>query len=237
MKGFVADRADLGRARSRAAICKTPVHLLLSYDEEVGCLGVRGALERAEAAADQAQGLHHRRADRDAASPPRTRARRACAAMCTATSAIPRWRRRASTRSNMPRRSIAYLQAHGPALRRRRAVRSRLRRAATPPSIPASSMAAPRSTSCPRIAASISSSAICRATIPRRCYDDVQRFAETKLQPEMKAVTPDAGFTWEEISAFPGLDTPDERGDRRARQGAGARPTPRSRSPSAPRPA
>ena len=33
-------------------------------------------------------------------------------------------------------------------------------------------------------------------------------FAET-LVPEMKAVTPDAGFTWSDISAFPGLDTPE----------------------------
>jgi acetylornithine deacetylase len=43
---------------------------------------------------------------------------------------------------------------------------------------------------------------------PEALYDEVRAFAE-KLVPEMKAVTPDAGFSWSEISAFPGLDTPE----------------------------
>jgi acetylornithine deacetylase len=33
----------------------------------------------------------------------------------------------------------------------------------------------------------------------------VQRFAETKLQPEMQRVSPGTGFSWEEISGFPAL--------------------------------
>ena len=53
---------------------------------------------------------------------------------------------------------------HGPALRRRRTVRQRVRCRRTRPCIPASSMAARRSTSCPRTAISISSSAICRSS-------------------------------------------------------------------------
>jgi acetylornithine deacetylase len=44
---------------------------------------------------------------------------------------------------------------------------------------------------------------------PEKLLADVQRFAETKLAPEMKAVTAEAGFTWQQISAFPGLDTKD----------------------------
>ena len=45
---------------------------------------------------------------------------------------------------------------------------------------------------------------------PERLLADVQHFAETKLAPEMKAVVAEAGFSWQEISAFPGLDTKDD---------------------------
>ncbi len=44
---------------------------------------------------------------------------------------------------------------------------------------------------------------------PEALYGDVLAFAET-LVPEMRAITPDAGFSWSEISAFPGLDTPED---------------------------
>jgi hypothetical protein len=69
---------------------KTPVHLLLSYDEEVGCLGVRGALEQAEAQRRSSPRASSSASRPRCASPPRTRARRACAATCMATNAIPR---------------------------------------------------------------------------------------------------------------------------------------------------
>ncbi|HEY3148908.1 MAG TPA: M20/M25/M40 family metallo-hydrolase, partial [Dongiaceae bacterium] len=45
MKGFVAIALTWVEQFARGNL-KTPVHLLLSYDEEVGCVGVRGALER-----------------------------------------------------------------------------------------------------------------------------------------------------------------------------------------------
>ena len=44
---------------------------------------------------------------------------------------------------------------------------------------------------------------------PEALYGDVRAFAE-KLTPEMKAITPDAGFSWSDISAFPGLNTPED---------------------------
>jgi hypothetical protein len=50
----------------------------------------------------------------------------------------------------------------------------------------------------------------------------------------MKAVTPDAGFSWSDISAFPGLDTP-ESAEIVVLAKALAQATPRSRSRSAPR--
>ena len=45
---------------------------------------------------------------------------------------------------------------------------------------------------------------------PEAMLADVQRFAEQELLPAMRAVAADTGFSWEEISAFPGLDTPED---------------------------
>ena len=45
---------------------------------------------------------------------------------------------------------------------------------------------------------------------PEALYDEVRRFAEEKLAPEMKSVVAQSGFSWEQISAFPGLDTPED---------------------------
>lgn len=43
---------------------------------------------------------------------------------------------------------------------------------------------------------------------PKALLAEVQAFAEEKLLPQMRAVAPEAGFEWEPISAFPGLDIP-----------------------------
>lgn len=42
---------------------------------------------------------------------------------------------------------------------------------------------------------------------PRRLFAEVRRFAESKLEPEMRRISPDTGFSWQEISGFPGLAT------------------------------
>lgn len=47
-------------------------------------------------------------------------------------------------------------------------------------------------------------------TDPRALLAEVQNYAETKLLPEMRAVRADTGFTWTELSEFPGLGTPDD---------------------------
>ncbi|MGE0118427.1 MAG: acetylornithine deacetylase [Dongiaceae bacterium] len=39
-------------------------------------------------------------------------------------------------------------------------------------------------------------------------FDEVRRFAEETLQPAMRAIAAETGFGWNEISAFPGLATP-----------------------------
>ncbi len=43
---------------------------------------------------------------------------------------------------------------------------------------------------------------------PEALLAEVKAFAEERLLPQMRAVDPGSGFEWEPISAFPGLDTP-----------------------------
>jgi len=43
---------------------------------------------------------------------------------------------------------------------------------------------------------------------PHALLSEVKGFAERELLPQMHAVAPESGFGWEPISAFPGLDTP-----------------------------
>jgi acetylornithine deacetylase len=38
-------------------------------------------------------------------------------------------------------------------------------------------------------------------------FEEVRRFAEETLQPAMRKIADDTGFTWQELSAFPGLAT------------------------------
>ncbi len=45
------------------------------------------------------------------------------------------------------------------------------------------------------------------ADSPRDLLEEVQLFAREKLEPGMKAINPETGFSWEEDSSFPGLDT------------------------------
>jgi len=45
---------------------------------------------------------------------------------------------------------------------------------------------------------------------PQAIFSKIQDYAQTKLEPEMKAIHPDCGFTWEVLSDIPGLDTDPE---------------------------
>jgi len=40
---------------------------------------------------------------------------------------------------------------------------------------------------------------------PQRLFEEVERYAETRLLPEMQAVDPQSGFTWDVMSKMPGL--------------------------------
>lgn len=41
---------------------------------------------------------------------------------------------------------------------------------------------------------------------PQTLYEEVQAFARDEVEPAMKSVSPETGFTWNPISSFPGLD-------------------------------
>ncbi|MCG8361269.1 MAG: acetylornithine deacetylase [Kiloniellales bacterium] len=44
---------------------------------------------------------------------------------------------------------------------------------------------------------------------PRALLEEVRHYAESELEPAMKAIAAETGFTWEEMSNFPELDTPE----------------------------
>jgi acetylornithine deacetylase len=45
---------------------------------------------------------------------------------------------------------------------------------------------------------------------PNALFAEVRKFAESDLQPQMRRVHADTGFSWEELSSFPGLDTSED---------------------------
>jgi acetylornithine deacetylase len=45
---------------------------------------------------------------------------------------------------------------------------------------------------------------------PDALIDELKAYARERLEPEMRGVDPDAGFVWEETVRYPGLSTPEE---------------------------
>jgi acetylornithine deacetylase len=45
---------------------------------------------------------------------------------------------------------------------------------------------------------------------PEKLYQEVRDFAEKTLQPEMQKINRDTGFSWEPLSSFPGLETSED---------------------------
>ena len=64
MKGFVGVALSLAPEIAKAKL-KRPIHFALSYDEEVGCVGVTGLLDDLKDAEHQAGAGDRRRADAD----------------------------------------------------------------------------------------------------------------------------------------------------------------------------
>ncbi|WP_207484438.1 acetylornithine deacetylase [Arenibaculum pallidiluteum] len=204
MKGFVAAALAFAPAFARAPL-KTPIHFAFSYDEEVGCVGVRGLLERL----------------RDRPIKPR---------LClvgepTNLQVIIGHKGKLAMRCHVhghachsalaPRgvnaveyaaEVVAYLrrmgrkfQEHGPFDH---------------------DFDVPHTT----VHTGWIQGGVALNIVPTDCafefefrhlpdhlpgplLDEVRRYAHEVLEPQMKAVQPHAGFTWDEISSTPGLDT------------------------------
>ena len=45
---------------------------------------------------------------------------------------------------------------------------------------------------------------------PQKLYQEVRDFAEKQLQPEMRKVNANTGFSWQPLSSFPGLETSED---------------------------
>ena len=100
MKGFVASALHAFEVAADTELA-TPLHLALSYDEELGCLGVRSMIDMLAAAPVRRRcALSANR--RKWALPPGTRARPWCAPTAPAWPRIHRWHHWLSTRCILP---------------------------------------------------------------------------------------------------------------------------------------
>jgi len=207
MKGFIAIVLTWVEAFARGNL-RTPVHLLLSYDEEVGCVGVRTALKRLKQMPVRPKGVI-------IGEPTEMRVTTAHkgkkSVRCHVhghechSSLAPKGVNAVEYAAEI----IAYLRSMG-------------RRFASDGPFDHDYDVAWTTVHTGVVHGGTALNIVpkdCRFDFefrylpgidPEALYNEVLAFADSKLLPEMKAVTPAAGFSWEQISAFPGLNTPDE---------------------------
>jgi acetylornithine deacetylase len=205
MKGFVAIALTWVEAFARGDL-KTPVHLLLSYDEEVGCVGVRGALARLKNAPIKPKGVI-------IGEPTEMRVTTAHKGKKSVRCHVHGH----ECHSSLTPKGVNAIEYAAEVITHLKAMGRRM--ASEGPFDHAYDV--PWTT----VHTGIVHGGTALNIVPKDCrfdfefrylpgvdpeglYADVRAFAET-LTPEMKAITPDAGFTWSDISAFPGLDTPE----------------------------
>ena len=176
-------RAGHGRRRP----LPRPIHLAFSYDEEVGCVGVRGLIAESRRLAGQAGRLLRRRADRDGRGGRPQGQALVPGRRCAGAPAIPRSRRRASTRWNMRRALIVEDPRDRPTAWRARRARSALRRAVYDHPYRRGRRAAPRSTSCPTTATFEFEFRADRRRRSDALAGEVMAYARERLEPEMQA--------------------------------------------------
>ncbi len=207
MKGFVAIVLTWAETFARADL-KTPVHLLLSYDEEVGCLGVRGALERLKRLPVRPKGcIIGEPTEMRVTTAHKGKKSLRCHVHgheCHS-SLAPKGVNAVEYAAEI----ISYLRSMG----RRFASDGPFDRDYDVPWTTVHTGIVHGGTALNIVPKD------CRFDFefrylpgvdPEALYQEVRAFAEKTLLPEMKSVTPTSGFSWEEISAFPGLDTPDD---------------------------
>jgi acetylornithine deacetylase len=205
MKGFLAVVLRWVE-KFAAGELKTPAHLLLSYDEEVGCLGVRGALAKLKEMEIKPKGcLIGEPTDMKVSTAHKGKKSMRCHVHgheCHS-SLAPKGVNAVEYAAEI----IAYLKSMA------------RRFEAEGPYDPDYDVA------WTTVHTGIVQGGTALNIVPKDCRFDfefrhlpqvdpesllaeVQGFA-AKLEAEMKKVAPDSGFSWQQISAFPGLNTPD----------------------------
>jgi acetylornithine deacetylase len=205
MKGFLAVVLSWV-GKFAAGELKTPAHLLLSYDEEVGCLGVRGALAKLKEMEIKPKGcLIGEPTDMKVSTAHKGKKSVRCHVHgheCHS-SLAPKGVNAVEYAAEV----IAYLKSMA------------RRFEAEGPYDPDYDVA------WTTVHTGIVQGGTALNIVPKDCRFDfefrhlpqvdpesllaeVQGFA-AKLEAEMKKVAPDSGFSWQQISAFPGLNTPE----------------------------
>ncbi len=206
MKGFLAVMLSWVE-KFAAGELKTPAHILLSYDEEVGCLGVRGALAKLKDMEIRPKGcLIGEPTDMKVSTAHKGKKSMRCHVHgheCHS-SLAPKGVNAVEYAAEV----IAYLKSMA------------RRFEAEGPYDPDYDVA------WTTVHTGIVQGGTALNIVPKDCRFDfefrhlpevdpeallaeVQGFA-AKLEAEMKKVSAESGFSWQQISAFPGLNTPDE---------------------------
>ena len=204
MKGFIATALALV-PELQALRLAAPVHLALTYDEEVGCKGVPGLLDHlADRLPAPPARLRGRRADRHARRQrpqgqgglrvQRDRPGQPLRAQSSGRER-DRDRRRDHRRAAPPERRVPGGGS----------VRGRLRAAPLHGQHRASSPAAARSTSCPTTAASSSSSGTLPGQDPDALFARIRDWAEPHAAAVDARASPAAGIAWQELMSYPAL--------------------------------
>jgi acetylornithine deacetylase len=187
---------------------ETPIHLAFSYDEEIGCIGVRRLIDKLAA-----------RPDRPTlcivGEPTEMKVARAHKGKKS-------WRchvRGLECHSSLAPRGVNAVEAAAEIIARWRQMGARIR--AERPQDP--DFDVPYTT----LHTGVVRGGTALNIVPKECYFDfevrhlptddpdalfteIKRFAEEELLPPMRAVSADAGFAWTPLSATPGLDMAEE---------------------------
>lgn len=207
MKGFVAAMLAMVPRFAEAPL-KAPVHLAISYDEEIGCIGVRGLI------ADLGHLSHTPRAcivGEPTSMTPVVAHKGKVSAECRVIG-------RECHSSLAPRGVNAVQEAAELIVELRR--RGRRFQAEGPFD---EGFDIPHTT----VHTGTIEGGTALNIVPRECrfrfefralpdespaqyYADIRRFAETERLPEMRAVAPESGFEWTELSTLPALSTAED---------------------------
>ncbi|NYZ15733.1 acetylornithine deacetylase [Azospirillum sp. RWY-5-1] len=205
MKGFVAAALAMAPAFLEAELA-TPIHYAFSYDEEVGCIGVRGLLERLTAMPVRpALCIVGEPTNMQVMLGHKGKLSLRCHVHGHAchSSLAPQGVNAVEYAAEL----VSYLRRMG----RRFAEQGPFDNAYD----------VPYST----VHTGVIAGGTALNIVPFECFFDfefrhlaehppepmlaeLKRFAHEVLEPEMKAVQPATGFSWEELSSAPGLDTP-----------------------------